>query len=654
MSFRKSWEAGPGGRVRASARDGSFPAPADPPPAPPGVAELLGLALYALVVLFALRGLAMAPEGSWIGGGEIEGWLWRYWWMKEIVAAAFADGGLGPGLHTLLVAGSYPEFGNVLDLQVFSWPLEVLLGAPTYYTAKILLVLVLDCAAAGWFLSRVWGRGPAAWLGGLVFGLNPYFLYEVSNGRLRQAVAFTIPLFLLELYRTWREGDLGSTLRAGLFMGLTAAFYLYYGMFLGFFWVLFLAWHLLLGRRSPHARGVVVRLLAVAALGLLVTLPFVQSYLEMAARRDLPEVVPYGTAFPSLEELTTPAGSVRPRNLLWASQKRFLVDSLPLDALWNPAGRQALPLAVLLLVFVPTGRPRRVPWLWLATLALFLALSFGPYLKLGEQGFQFLGSVPMPYSLPFRWVPYFSRLFAPLRLEVMVYGALAVLACLRVRELAGERRGPAAALAGLVALALVAQLESSGVLPLPTVRLGVAPYYYLLADQPPTGLVEVPFKTGDYLEYNQTVHGQKVLWSFAEGGVPPGFPPGRLALLARKEGWRQNSFVTFLEGLNRDPAHPGTWKEADRQALLGAGYRLLLLHERGCYYLDPERGERIYFRLLDHFRKTLGEPLLHTDEPAYRGLVGRRRGDGRDPAWYRMAVFRLDAPPPGAILRPAP
>lgn len=611
-----------------SSGDDTFPIHDPEPPRGSALGWLAGGALYALILLFCVRGLALAPEKSLLGGGEIEGWTWRYWWMKEMVVGAFANGP-AYGLHAALTAGSYPEFGNVLDLLVLSWPLERVLGDPLYYNVKILLILFLDCAAMWWFLARVWGRGAGTWLGGLLFGLNPYFLFEVSNGRLRQAVAFTIPLFMLYLFRSWRQGDRRSTLLAGLWMGLTAAFYLYYGMFLGFFTALFVVWHLASGRRQPHAPRFLARLGVVVVVGLVVTVPFVLSYLEQARRGDLPEVAPYGTALPGLQELESPTDTLRPRDMLVASQKRFLVDSLPLDALWNPALQHALPLVAVVLALGGLGR-RRGAWLWVGTFALFFALSLGPYLKVGEHAFD----LPMPYGAAYRYVPSFSRLFSPIRLQVMLYFALAVLVAIRLQP----RR---ALVAGLTAVAFLVQLEFSGVLPLPTVQLAVAPYYHLLGELPPVGLVEVPFKTGDYLEYNQTVHRQKVLWSFAEGGVPPGYPQGQLAHLARRERVRENSFVRHLEALNREPLRPQPFQDQDLQELRRLGYRLLVLHERGCYYLDPDGGEAVYFRLLEHFRKTLGEPLVETDEPVHRGLLGRRPEDVRDPSWYRMAVFAL-------------
>ncbi len=634
--IRRTW-----GKAVEAWQDGTFPKEGLPGSAYSPRLWVLGGGLYLLAVLLAVRSLALAPEGSWIGGGEIEGWLWRYWWMKQLIAGAWAGSGPLYALYVTLVSGSYPEFGNLLDLQVFSWPLEILFGEPGHHNFKVVLILLANCLACWWFLSRLWGENPGSWLGGLLFGVNPYFVFEISNGRLRQAVAFAIPLFALYLYRSWRHGGGRPTLLAGLFLGLTAAFYFYYGVFLGLFCLLFLVWHVWSGRHQPHARGVLARLLGIAAIGVLFSLPFGLFYIEEAFGPNVLEVAPYGTAFPALEEMTAPQGTIRPENLLAGSQRRFLRESLPLDALWNPLLPHALPGAMLVLAFFPWGSSRRIPWLWLATFFGFLVLSFGPYLSLGESSRVFLAGVPMPYLLLYRWVPLFSRLFAPGRLEVLVYLALAVLVCLRVQGLRLRRPTLGLLIAALAAAGMWVQMEVARILPFPTVRLGVAPYYHLLGDRPPFGLIEVPHRTGDYLEFNQTVHGQKVLGSFAQSGVPPGYPPGHQAWLAGKFEDPGNSFVIHLEALNRDPMRPAPFSRQDLHALARDGYRLLILHERGCYYLDPDRGERIFFAMLEHFRGHLGEPILHTDEPVHEGLLGRQTLDDRDPAWYRMAIFRL-------------
>jgi hypothetical protein len=633
---RKTW-----GNLREEWEDVTFPPEGSGEPSPSALLWVWAGGLYLGIVLLAVRSLVLAPEGSWIGGGEIEGWLWRYWWMKQLIAGAWLGSGPLGALYVALVSGSYPEFGNLLDLQVLSWPLESVFGTPGYYNLKVGLVLLLNCLACWWFLSRIWGAQVGSWLGGLLFGLNPYFVFEISNGRMRQAVAFAIPLFILFLYRSWRHGGGRPTLLAGVFLGITAAFYFYYGVFLGLFCLLFLVWHVCSGRHRPHAPGFLLRMLGIVAIGVIFSAPFGLFYLEEAFGPNVLEVAPYGTAFPALEEMTAPQGTTRPENLLAGSQRRFLRESLPLDALWNPRLPHALPLAMLALVFFPWGVSRRVPWLWLATFLGFLVLSFGPLLSLGESFRVYLPWLPMPYLLFYRWVPLFSRLFAPGRLEVLVYLALAVLVCLRVKDLAGRRPGLGLLVACLAATGMWAQMEETRVLPFPTVRLGVAPYYYLLGDRPPFSLIEVPYRTGDYLEFNQTVHGQRSLGSFAQSGVPPGYPPGHQAWLAGKFEDPGNSFVAHLEALNREPTRPEPYREEDLDSLVQDGYRLLILHERGCYYLDRDGGERLYFALLEHFRKQLGDPVLHTDEPVHAGLLGRQRLDDRDPAWYRMAVFRL-------------
>ena len=217
---RKTW-----GNLREEWEDVTFPPEGSGEPSPSALLWVWAGGLYLGIVLLAVRSLVLAPEGSWIGGGEIEGWLWRYWWMKQLIAGAWLGSGPLGALYVALVSGSYPEFGNLLDLQVLSWPLESVFGTPGYYNLKVGLVLLLNCLACWWFLSRIWGAQVGSWLGGLLFGLNPYFVFEISNGRMRQAVAFAIPLFILFLYRSWRHGGGRPTLLAGVFLGITAAVY---------------------------------------------------------------------------------------------------------------------------------------------------------------------------------------------------------------------------------------------------------------------------------------------------------------------------------------------------------------------------------------------------------------------------------------------
>ena len=118
-------------------------------------------------------------------------------------------------------------------------------------------------------------------------------------------------------------------------MGLTAAFYLYYGMFLGFFWVMLLVWHYVSGHRMEHAAGFARKMVAIAFIGIVVALPFALSYIEQALHGELAQLVPYGSACPSLAELTDSRAGQNALDLVPGARKRLADDSLPLDVFWN-------------------------------------------------------------------------------------------------------------------------------------------------------------------------------------------------------------------------------------------------------------------------------------------------------------------------------
>ncbi|MCR5663118.1 MAG: hypothetical protein K6G50_13495 [bacterium] len=601
---------------------------------------ILGGLIFLVAIVVASRNILGTPEGSVIGNGDAECWLWRYWWMKQVMSAAWAEGGFFYALYTFFIAGSYPEFGNVLDLQVFSWPLEFLFG-DSYYTIKIVLILFLNCMACWWFLSYVWGVGVNSWCGALIFGMNPYFITEIAAGRVRQAIAFTIPIFLLFLYRSWRHGDNKSVILAGVFMGLTAAFYLYYGMFLGFFWIMFLVWHYVSGHRMEHAAGFARKMMAIAFIGILVALPFSLSYIEQALHGELVQLVPYGSACPSLAELTDSRAAQSALDLVPGARKRLADDSLPLDAFWSYRIHYAMPFIALIIIFIPWKIPNKMPWLWAISFFVFLVLSFGPYLSLGEADRIIISNVRMPFAFFYRWVPFFSRLLSPNRLMAMAYMSLSILFLIRMAEYSKNSAELSRIIGIITGIGMLAQMELIGTLPLEVSHPDQAAYYYLLRELKPVGIIEVPFRTGDYIDFNQIAHCQKSLGSFSEGGLPPRFPQCRLSFIAKKEDFSQNTFLIHLKLLNDNPFMPQNYREADKQELVKAGFRLLILHQRGCDMIDALRGEIIYFKLYEHFCKVLGKPILDTNEQVYPGMKGRLEGDTSDPAWYRMSVFDL-------------
>ena len=634
-------------------------------------------ALEGLAVLAAALGLALWQAGSlwgrwtthYLGGGELEGWLWRYWWMKKMIAAAWSASGVPAGYKAWVaaVAGSYPETGNVLDLQVLSWPLEALLGDPLYYNVKCVLVLTLN-GVAGYALGRGVLRDRAgAAVCGLVLALSPYALDEIANGRVRQALVFPLALYALHLARLWRQPSLGEAARAGLWAGLSAGVYLYYGMAAVFFTILFVGWNSLTGAGGGRLDG---RRLSLGLLALVVAasvaLPFGWSYLDRGSRgQDLPELV-WLRDFPSLAELTSPNPEtvLRQNDPLLNSVQRFRTDSMPWQHAFMPRyargipwlfsllGLLALPAAWILARRAPAdpapdpGVRSLVPWL--AGALFFYLLTLGPYLKTGATGdyvAMATGGVATPYTWLFKYVPAFARLFSPVRMTGMFLVCLGVLAGMTVRCLLPRWPAVRAGAALLVALLALHGMQVSGAVPVATTRIQVPEYYTRLAREPFCTVVELPIRTGDFLQYYQTIHEKKLLLGWADGATPPGFPRGEITKLTQAgDRLGENSFFQFLETLNVHPERPGTFSVEDLRAMTdGLGVRYLVVHERGCEMVAANRGHEHYQQVLAALEEHFGPPVDTSRESA-----PGRPGPGGVPtlADYELSVFRVDLPTP--------
>ncbi|MCD6309082.1 MAG: hypothetical protein J7M18_00085, partial [Candidatus Eremiobacteraeota bacterium] len=191
--------------------------------------------LYLVMALFVVYPVFRNFSSDYIGTGEIHGWLWRYWWLKQLISSAWHDSGsINYFLYILFSVSHLPEAGNMADLIFISWPLEWIFSSALAYNLKIILVLIAN-GVCGYLLFRYISRNElAGFLAGTLFAFNPYILSEISTGRIRQAVIFTIPLFLLYFLKMLKDDRLWITILAGLFLGLTAIIYWYYGMFLVF------------------------------------------------------------------------------------------------------------------------------------------------------------------------------------------------------------------------------------------------------------------------------------------------------------------------------------------------------------------------------------------------------------------------------------
>lgn len=687
--------------IRRKSRGGGWrrtPAPVAPPPeAPPQPREPLAPRLragaaaavvYVALGLVVLHSVLPRFHTAYVGSGELEGWMWRYWWMKQLIAGAWQAGRPLYALYVALVSGSYPETGNVFDLQWFSVPLEALFGSPAYYNVKVLLFLVLNGMAAYW-LARVLVRDwTASVLCGVAFGFGSYILTEIEAGRVRHVGVFPLALYALALMRLQqRPGSVSAALWAGLAFGLCTTMYLYYGMtamFLTVLWLVALAapsekparYALVVGGVAlglyaamwlgipPRVLGILFLapmaallwrlrsrwrdLLMVGAVAAMTSAPYATWYLEQTfvARQPLREVT-YYQDFPPLDFLLNPQNVHATDDNLMNSLQRFRGDSVSWNYPFLFEYRRSAPLVFTGIVLLGLALFRRRPWLWIAAMLLGYVLTLGPYLRGGltEEYAAVPTGILMPQALFFKYVPFFSRLFSPVRMGGLfglgfgVVLAWAVACGFQRLRVAGAMRP---LLLALVAVPLLAQMTRSSQIPLSYTPVDVPDVYPWLAAQKDVGVVELPFREGDYVNYYQMFHEKRVLEGWGSGSLPPGYPPGRTQWLGERLSGDlpDNPFLRYLRRLNDgDASLP--YREADVQRVVGQGYRYAVLHERGCYIVKASQGHEHYLWMRDLLERRFGPPLrLSREHLRERGSDDREADDSGLYA-YEIAVYDL-------------
>jgi hypothetical protein len=593
----------------------------------------------ALVVYFAAASAMTWPviehrNEIVVGGGELGGWLWRYWWhFTEADALDQLDVSWVERWTQLIALGRHPETGNILDVLFLSWPLSHFMDFPAHYNVKVILVLTLD-GLCGYVLARRFVRSRiVALAAGLVAVVNPLNVQDINGSGLRQTILWWLLLYPIFLDRAARRQRLSDGLLAGLCAGMAASWYWFYGLFAGIFTVIYLAWILL--SRRVSMRGFFRWTIPMVVLAVLVAAPFVSPYLNQAeGASTLPEMS-FFLPFPRYE--TIAAAPLRPQtyqeNVL-ASLHRTVRSSWAADYILYPTSERTMPVAVLFLGLLP-ALVRRRNLFWAFVYLFFYAASLGPFLKLetlrdASEVFR-IGQdwvVRMPFAWLFHWVPGMSRLFGPYRLASFAIVAAVVLLAYGLAAIpASSRRGfvlrtSVCLLAmGLTMLQALYRFEVENVpegsfqpsrwrAPIKVSRIVVPDFYQNLDSTRMEGIIELPLgREQDLLCYYQTFHRQKVYRSWAtSGAVPPvlaknggGEPGARLRYLVRQLPMTFPG-AEMLESISSQPEKVEI-ETIDRNAVgklaVAGAYRYLVVHERGYYLVHPHHGPVLYRDAVD-------------------------------------------------------
>lgn len=573
-------------------------------------------ALCCLVLGLAVLGPGLRTLDSQFLGDEYVdhyGTQWFYWYTELQLRTG---GGLD---HTDLFFYPWGKdiFGhtgsNVLD-GILAIPFRVLLGPVAGYNVFVLVGL-LASAWAFYLLARdhIADRGARLMATGL-FGLSPFILHDLSEGRPTQAILLPVVLFVRYLLRCGTREGWRDALLAGFWLAVSGYQYWFYAFFAG----LCAVGHGLASAASPGpssggAARILLRHALTALVALVLTAP-VALPLAIAAGQDgavpgLLDTRAWSLSYTppvTMEGMSIGLFTWQPFHrmsgfhvLTDSNQEVFLAQNLLLPWFWAP-----LLLAFLLRRPLP-GRLPRLPLLAIALISLGLAAG----------SMILVGSVALP-NPPFivltHLLDFMRRLWWPARALALFTIVLALmsaelLARARVGRWGAQLQGAAMLL--LTGLSL-GEIRAAGHLPLATWDAHIPAGYQCLAQGPQGALIELPFVWSQAHLYYQTAHGRPIMGGMLEDNDV--FTPEEITTL-RKE----NDFLVQLRTAAATGRSDGVLQPEGSKEVYDLGYRYVVV-QKDAYQsstIESARGEsvaRTRQRRLDRgLRQLLGDPVYH-------------------------------------------
>ena len=422
--------------------------------------HLVVLALYTLLAVITswplVRYLHSHVPGSETWALDEYTFLWNAWWFRY----SLFNLGQSP-LHTnytfyplgvSLVLYTYNLFNALVSLPLqpfFSLPAisnltflstTVLSGYGTFLLVESLVRKVQRPAEP----SRSSGEGPresdrllplvrygAAFLSGLIYAFGSYRMVYAAIGHYDMWSTAWIPFYLFFLMRTIQTPGWRNAALAGVCFALALLCEMIFGVFLGLFTLILLAFALS-GRpetltrleRDKLLKRIAVMILVATVLYMPVLIPILQ---EMSKGYELAGWGDAEKLSVDLLGLVTPT-ALHPLGGDWV---QTLAQTREGTSRFRVLTTGFLGWAGLALAVVGAARYRRYLAAWTTSFAVFTILSLGPLLQVnGRSTFDLDGlqvNVPLPFIL-FHYIPVVKANRVPNRFSVVLMLALAVLA----------------------------------------------------------------------------------------------------------------------------------------------------------------------------------------------------------------------------------
>jgi hypothetical protein len=370
---------------------------------------------------------------------ELPGWpsdnfafLYKLWWFRTALLVTHESPLFDPNAYSPY--GFNLAQGEVSYLNTIPGvPLGALFGDVAAYNLLSLLWFVVGGIGGYLLVREITGSRGAALLASIAFAFCSHTLGHYA-GHLQFLGTGWIALTFYFLERMFRTRSVKSGALAGLCFALVALGAWYYGYMVGLAVALFVVLRLWSVRHDYHLRSlwkpVLAALVVVVAIAGPAVLPSLEIWSQGGLRRS---------AAAADEFSASPTDYLIPNQLhpIWGDYSMRLQSDRPVYEASLYLGFVSISIA--LIGWALTRRrakqsgPTTAPWgLWLVMLVFVTVLSFGLTLH-GLRGQvewtdgTDVATIPMPASILYDWLPFFSSMRSYARFGVLAALALAVL-----------------------------------------------------------------------------------------------------------------------------------------------------------------------------------------------------------------------------------
>ncbi|MDP9175527.1 MAG: hypothetical protein M3O30_16925 [Planctomycetota bacterium] len=430
--------------------------------------------------------------------------VWNLWWVRRSLLVLHQSPWFTTDLH-------FPYgcslLGHPLDLTdgILGVAFQCAFSLVQAFNLIVIFAFVSSGIAAFWLCNIFTGNYWASIVGGFVFTFCNYH-FSHAQGHLELISLEWIPLFAILWFRQWERGSMPAAIGAAGFLTLAfydSYYYFIYCILLGF---IIAAWTML----SPARRQAVAWNRRLTCLGVFVLLLLVTTGPMLLTVIRFNRVDPLlGNHLPAeySMDLTTP--------FVWGCHWRFgaltasFWKSLPGNINENSVYVGNTVLA--LIVYAWFARRRlgaSAIALWISVFAVFGVLALGPSLHIGGHEFS---HVWLPYRLLVFLVPPMRLSGAPVRMEIMMQLAAAVLTAFAFKGLLEQRQARSRWIAGAALLLIVMEFQPT---PVPATPADPPPFVSALAQTTgPGAVIDIASSRGQSMYY-ATIYQRPVAFGY--------------------------------------------------------------------------------------------------------------------------------------------